>query len=87
MDILNLFLYGEDSTDDVKQLRLDAIAAMGNGRTVEWSSDSVSVKKVVGLPLAMVIRECNYFLRMYDPTISANNPIITGVKPNLLFSY
>jgi hypothetical protein len=86
MDIMNLFLYGEDAIDDVKQIRLDAIAAIAKGRIVEWSSDSVSVKKVLGLPLEMVIGECNYFLRLYEPTIAKNNPIYTQTKPNLLFT-
>lgn len=84
MNILGLFLYGEDSINDVKQIRLDAIAAISSGKLVEWSSDSVSVKKVSNLPDELVVVECNYFLRLYDPTISRNNPIITEVKPNLL---
>jgi hypothetical protein len=86
MDILNLFLFGEDSIDDVKQIRLDALNGIAAGGIVEWSSDSVSVKKVYHFKLHDIVKECNYFLRLYDPVISAANPIIKETRPILYYT-
>lgn len=86
MKTLNLFLFGEDSIDDVKTIRQTAIQSAANGFITEWTSDSVSVKKVVNLPTEQIIHECNVFLRLYDSCIRKVNPIITETRPNLSFS-
>ena len=78
-----IFLFGEDSIDDVKTIRNDAIAALSGGTILEWSSENTTVKKVGSLPLDVIIKEANAFLRLYDSTIRQNNPMITRTRPNL----
>ena len=80
MKVFKIFLYGEDALEDVKKIRADAIASLVKGTVIEWSSDSVSVKKVFDLPAEIIVNECNYFLRTYDPVISCTNPIYTEAK-------
>ncbi len=86
MKTLNLFLYGEDSLSDVRQIRNDALAALNSGNIIEWNSDSVSVKKIMNYPVEQIINEANIFLRLYDSNIRSVNPIITETKPNLFFT-
>ena len=76
------FIYGMDGLDDVKQILLDCRAAKQTGRTVEWSSQNVSVKKVGSIyDVDEIIRAAELFLRTYDPDIRQNNPIVRRTKP------
>ena len=83
---LQLFLFGEDSLDDVRQVRADAIAAFNAGRMVQWTSLNTTVQKAQGIDLAELVSMCNNFLRNYDPVVHANNPIITETIPWLFYS-
>jgi hypothetical protein len=82
--MLNLFLYGEDTIADVRQLREDAISAVIGGVVVKWTSENTSVEKSKDYPLETVIKEANYFLRLYDPQVRKKNPVIRRTIANLL---
>lgn len=86
MNVFGLFLFGEDDLDDVRAIRQSAISALASGRIVEWTNENSSTTKADGMELPQLIKECDYFIRLYDPVVAAANPIITETVPNLYFT-
>jgi hypothetical protein len=80
---MGLFLYGEDTVDSVRDIRDAVRASLVSGQTVEWTNENTSTRKARGLNLDFLLKECNYFLRTFDPDVRRLNPIVTVSKPNL----
>ena len=83
---LGLFLIGEDTIEAVRQIRIDAIAAINSGTVISWSSEGTSVQKVLDSKFSLkeIIEECNYFLRQVDPKVRKNNPFRHRTSPFIL---
>jgi hypothetical protein len=81
--MIGLFLFGEDSLEDVRDIRTSCIRALTRGTIVKWNSSNTSVDKVFDVDLKVVLNECNDFLRTYDPDLRKANPIRDRTKPFL----
>jgi hypothetical protein len=83
----HLFLYGEDTLEDVREIRLILLSNLSRGLTTEWTDENLSVKKAAACKLATdeILRECNYFLRLYDPAVRALNPVVKTTKVMALY--
>lgn len=82
---MTLFLYGEDTVGDVREIRNAARSALLTGQVVNWTSGNTTVQKVININLDVVIKEANEFLRLYDPSIKAKNPIRDITKPYIWY--
>ena len=76
----NLFLFGLDAIQDVKDVRDVALSHI-NGVIREWSANNLTCKRIEGIAPEKVLHDANIFLRLYDPAIRAINPIVIKTKP------
>ncbi len=73
----NLFLWPEDSLDDVRDIRNLALTSRVSGGQIEWTSENISYKKAASVEsINELIQICNRYLRTYDPVLRAKNPVI-----------
>lgn len=78
---LYLFLAGEDSIEDVREIRNSIRKTIASGTAQEWTANNITVKKVIGFDQKEVLEQCNLFLRLYDPTVKAANPTADRTIP------
>lgn len=59
-----------DTVADVLVIRNRAKALLAEGKTVmEWESSGVKSSKQFAVPIADVIRDCNWFLKTANPAL------------------
>jgi len=77
---MNIFLYGMDTIEDVRDIRATALGKL-NGVVTEWSANNLTSKRVLNIPLEKILTDANEFLRKYDPEVRKKNPIVIKTKP------
>jgi hypothetical protein len=81
----NIFLYGEDSVAEVREIRDSAQRALLTGQPVSWTSGNTTVQKIRDIKLDRIINDANEFLRLYCPRVKAKNPIRDISRPVIWF--
>lgn len=72
-----IFNLGLDSLEEVLAIRAKTKEMLAEGAQVlEWTNESQSVRKVIGLPLETILKETEAYLLAYS-----RGAVITRTKP------